>query len=220
MEQSNTEQGNVSTTKKKMNTKLVLAITGSVILFVGACLAIYLYQESRIAKLNDEHKAATTQLEKEKAELKDKLAATKSGTATEDEEKAKNEDTNTDSKPTESTASAVENIHDAVTSRNYAALGSRMTSQVEVAIAATEFGGTKTIAQAIESMNYLNSATGEWSFSIPMSVLTDWHSGYYASYLPTDGGVIGLSSDGYVVTFTLNSENKITRIFMALEDVL
>ncbi len=198
--------------EKDNKSKKTLIIAGIAIVVIGAVACVYFLQEMRIAKINDEHSAKIEKLTKDNSELQAKLEKKADGDS--------NDPTNEKSASTESLTDIVESIHDAITSENYAALEGRMTSSVEVILAASEFGGSKTPSEAAKSLEYIKSSTGTWSFSIPMSTLTEWHSGSYAQYLPTDGGIIGLSTDGYIVALTLNSDNKITKIFMALESVM
>lgn len=205
-----TTVSNQSKPKGKSKGTRVLIIVGITVLVIGVGVGSYFWQESRIARLNADHTAEIKKLTQDNHALQKTIDELKNAASSD----------KTTSTDTESLTDAVNNIHDAITSRNYAALESRMTSTVEVVLAASEYGGNKTPTEAVKSLDYLKSAIGTWSFSIPMSVLTDWHSGYYASYLPTDGGIIGMSSDGYVVALTLNSNNKITKIFMATEEVM
>lgn len=98
-------------------------------------------------------------------------------------------------------------------------LESQAASSVEVILGASEGLGTRTPAQMIEDLKYLDSASGPWNFTLDSSIIDDYRSGDYGQYFAAEEQIIGRSSDGYVVVFTL-SDDKITDIFMIGDDEL
>lgn len=112
-----------------------------------------------------------------------------------------------------------DNIEAAIGTMNTATLEGYIASSVTVVLAASEFGGPRTPAQAITDLNYLSSATGPWDFDLPADVISAYQSGFYAQYFP-DGAIVGKSSDNYIVSFGLNEDGDIDQIFMAVAEVL
>lgn len=107
-----------------------------------------------------------------------------------------------------------QNIEAAVSSGNYAALDGYMANKVSYAIAASEGQGTLTKAQAIKQLEYLNSGTAPWNFSIATATLTKYKAGSYSTYL-NDDVIFGVSGNKFFVSFRLDSNNKIDQIFMS-----
>ena len=106
-----------------------------------------------------------------------------------------------------------DNLKAAVASKNYAALEGVMANPVSVRLEATECCGLLAPEEAVEQMDYLNSATGIWDFS--ESEITQ---GLAASYPENYGNaIIGISSDNYVVAFQLNQSGQISKISIAAD---
>jgi hypothetical protein len=61
---------------------------------------------------------------------------------------------------------------------------------------------------------FLNDARGPWNWSPTQQQLNQLRSGPYAQYFG-DNTVIGVSANGYVVSYTVNREGKITDIFIS-----
>ncbi len=182
---------------------LALTVAGA------AILGVYFWQTNEISKVRDDYEAQISELQDRISELQ------------------KDAKKSSDKKSTEKTTGATEvssdikaNVADAISSRNTAALESYMGDSVKVIIAASEGIGDRTPAQAVADLNYLSSATDPWDFDLPEATIDDWQTGDYASYFPETLRVIGRSSDGYVVVFKFNSSEKITDIFMAVNDDL
>ncbi len=114
------------------------------------------------------------------------------------------------------TAEALANIEDAIKSGNTAALEGYMASKIKVILAASEGIGDRTPTQAISDLKYLDSATDPWDFSLPAATLTKWGTGDYKQYFP-ESAFVGMSADDMVVSFTFDSQAKISGIFMAMD---
>jgi len=115
----------------------------------------------------------------------------------------------------------LENVPAAINTMNTAALEGYMAPSVNVILAASEGIGPQTPAQAVKALDYLNSATDPWNFSLPAATLTTYKNNqYYGKYFG-DNTIVGKSANGYVVAFGINSSGKIDTVFMAVsEDLL
>ncbi len=172
-----------------------------VLLLVGVGAGVYVWQQQEMKKLKQTHSEEIDVLHTTIEALKQEIGSAQSSNGS-------SEATN------ESYGALKEIIEKAVKGQTYIELSTHMTNPVNITLAASEGLGARTPAQALEDIKFLNSARGEWSFDIPAVTLTQWRGGSYAQYVP-ENAVIGVSSDGYVVIFKLNTENKITDIFMS-----
>ena len=189
---------------RKSKLKRVGLIVGIFAIIGGVGAGVYFWQESNIQSLQKQHEEEIATLNSTIEALKKDISDTAS------KEKSATKDT------ADAAAAAKSAISSAVSSDTFTALGPLMADSVRVIIAASEGMGDRTPAQAMEDLKYLNSASGTWNFDVPAASIADWRTGDYAAYVPAAGGVIGLSSDGYVGIFKLNSESKISDIFMAV----
>jgi len=108
-----------------------------------------------------------------------------------------------------------ENIAAAIESKNTAALEGYMADSVTVVIAASEKGGAETAAEAVNDLAYLNNGTTPWNFAIPAATLTNYKNGFYGQYFG-DMTYVGQSANNYVVSFHVNNDGKIDKIFMSV----
>lgn len=106
------------------------------------------------------------------------------------------------------------NIHDAINSKNTAALEGYMASSVKVVIAASEHSVTDTPAQAVAELDYLNSSSSPWNFSIAAATLTSWKAHFYGQYFSATS-YAGEAASGQVASFDFDCNGKIDQIFMA-----
>ncbi|MBI4091841.1 MAG: hypothetical protein HY427_01400 [Candidatus Levybacteria bacterium] len=120
----------------------------------------------------------------------------------------------TTSKSTASKSQMAENIQAAVQSKNYAALEGYMANDVSVILYATECCGILSPQKATEQMAYLNNGTPPWDFS-PSNPIAQKLINTDASNF--SGRIIGIASNGMVVSFNLNNENKIDKIFISAD---
>ncbi len=107
-----------------------------------------------------------------------------------------------------------ENISAAIESGNTAALEGYMTNPITVVFAASEKGGPETPTAAVADLNYLSGAVAPWDFNLSEATLNSYKAGFYSQFFE-DGTYVGKSSDDYVVSFKINSDNKIATIFVA-----
>lgn len=116
--------------------------------------------------------------------------------------------------PIAASQSLKDNIHDAINSKNTAALQGYMASSVKVVIAASDHSATDTPAQAVSELDYLNSAVSPWNFSIDGATLTSWKSHFYGQYF-SGTSYAGRAASDQVVSFDFDCNGKIDQIFMA-----
>ena len=108
----------------------------------------------------------------------------------------------------------IENIQAAVQSKNYAALEGYMASQVSVILYATECCGILSPQKATEQMSYLNNGTPPWDFSLSNPIAQKLINADASNF---SGRLIGTASNGMVVSFNLNNQNKIDKIFISAD---
>lgn len=173
------------------------------LLIAGAGAGVYFWQNQKVGDLEDQNETLTNEVQDLKA------------TANSNDSAADDADNDT---PTSSVLTE-ENIADAVSSGNYAALEGYMADTVRVIIAASEGVGDRTPAQAVEDMKYLDGGTDPWTFELSEETLLEWRFGDYGSYFPLSA-VVGKSANNYVVSFQFNPEGKISVVFFAIGDVL
>lgn len=182
----------------------VLLIT----VILASILGVFLWQQNEVSNTRSQYEAQIKVLEARISALQKELKAD-----------AKTSE-KTDKEARVITEAMKENISDAVSSENYAALESYMGDSIEVILAASEGIGSRTPAQAVADLRYISSATAPWDFDLSDAVLADWRAGDYARYLPAENILVGRSSDGYVVAFVFTDAGKISNIFMTNKDEL
>lgn len=95
-----------------------------------------------------------------------------------------------------------------------------MAPSVEVILAASEGQPAKNPDQAALSLEYFQDATRPWRFDLPADTLKAYgKSQYYGQYFD-ENTYVGRAESGEVVSFHFNSDGKIDRIFMAINDEL
>ena len=117
-------------------------------------------------------------------------------------------------------ASFKENIKAALDSKNTAAFETYVTDPVKYVLAASEFGGNRTAAQAATDLEYTHSATGPWDFNLPAATVDGYDAGFYTDYFDDDT-LVGKAASGMVVAFEFNCDgSKISEIFVAADEDL
>lgn len=111
-------------------------------------------------------------------------------------------------------SAVIENIKAAVEVRDYAALESFMAGNVSVILYATECCGTLSSQKAAEQMSYLNNGIPPWDFSGTSTTAQKLIAADPANF---SGRVIGIASNGLVVSFNLSNANKIDKIFISAD---
>ena len=112
-----------------------------------------------------------------------------------------------------------DNIRDAINSDNAAALEGYMADKLKVIIAASEFGETRTPAQAVTDLNYIHDSSG-WNFALSTATINSYLNGSYGTGSPgvnyfTSSTYFGKASDDKLVAFNFDSCGKINQVFMA-----
>lgn len=91
-----------------------------------------------------------------------------------------------------------------------------MPDTVNVVLEATECCGDLSKVDAINQMDYLNSATLPWNFDDNNPIALALKQKNPAAF--PDGVIIGTSANRMLVTFTLNPQKtKITKVYMAVD---
>lgn len=182
---------------------LVIIVVGF-ILPVVVGVAVYLWQQSVLKSERNEARDVQSALQQQIQMLKGQIDSNL------ETDKA------TEEKSAEFDAAAAKTI---VEANRWADLKEYSADSVEVIIGASEGIGTRTVDQMIEDLKYLNEASGPWNFSLESSVIDDYKTGDYRNFFMAEKQIIGRSSDGVVVVFTLG-DDKITDIFMIASDEL
>jgi TolA-binding protein len=186
---------------KKSGRGLVIAIIIVVIVSLLACSGIWFVMNK---KLNDQKKQNQEQIQ----QLNKKI----------NELETQSQDVKAD----ESALTAAETkaeIVAAVSNKQYSNLAPLMADQVEVTIAASEKGGEVSKAQAVADMAYLKSGTSPWNFNPTTAQVNTFKNGSYKVYLSA-ASIFGIATNDYFVAFTLDSSNKISKIFMSVNTEL
>lgn len=201
--------------KKKLNKDSLLIIFLVLLLIVCGMLGWW------YKKATDEN----NKLEKSNNELQSKVTSLTQQVAdkTKEAEDAK-KSASTTTTPTVSvtvpSSALKENVAAAISSKNTAALEGYMAASVNVVYAASEKAGPRTPAQAVSDLDYLNAATSPWNFALSAATLITYKNGFYGQYFGTNT-IVGKSANKYVVSFGVNSSNKIDTIFIGVsEDLL
>lgn len=118
------------------------------------------------------------------------------------------------------TAALKENIKAALDTKNTAVFETYTSNPVKYVLAASEYGGNVTPAQAATSLEYTHSATGPWDFSLPAATIAAWDAGFYTDYFDANT-YVGRAASGMVVSFDFDCAGKISQIFVAADqDIL
>ena len=112
-----------------------------------------------------------------------------------------------------------DNIADAITSGNTAALEQYLSNPNTFIIAASECCGPQTPIETIGGLEYLQSAVSPWSRAAD-SLIDSYRPGFYGQYFP-EGSLVLLSSDTdpFVVSVQVTGD-KITGIFISAGESL
>ncbi len=191
--------------KKERNIlKKVMLVLLALILLAGSAYAGYYYRDMQADQEIADKNTQINVLNQEKSDLQKQL----------DDANAKNaaaEEAPAEEQPSESD---LENIEASITSGNTAALEGYMASKVNVILAASECCGSRTPAQAVADIAYVESGTDPWDFSLPQAKLDGYAGGDYAQYFPEDA-LVGVSANDYIISFTFNDAGEISGVFMA-----
>lgn len=172
-----------------------------VLLLLLAAPAAYLYRDRTAKSEQANQRAQIDSLQAKVTDLEKKLPATATANNT----------------PTTPSVTEIEAIKASVISKNTAALEGYMAASVTVTKAGTDgpTNGAQTPAQAISDLSYISPGTDPWNFALPPATLTTYEKGFYGQYFPT-GALVGKSANNYIVSFSFNTEGKISGIFMSV----
>ena len=182
-----------------------------ILLVVSNVLFVVLWYQAR--QKNADYVRTQAQLQKQIAALEKKLATTDDDAAVDEDDEAE---------PCKDVASATlkTNIKAALDTKNTAAFATYTTNPVQYVLAASEYGGDISAAEAATSLSYTHSATGPWDFSLPPATIAAYDAGFYTNYFNTNT-YVGRAASGMVVAFDFTCTDKIKSIFVAAdEDIL
>ncbi len=198
---------------KKHGFKTILLILLILILMAASAAGAYFYRDSVASDAQKKNDASILDLKKTNTDLTAKLA----------NEVAKNTLTTDQAVSTVATPSAVTiaNIKASITSKNTAALEGYMAPTVNVVIAASEGGsGVVTSTTAVTDITgFIVDATSPWDFGLTASVLSTYSKGGYKQYFPVNA-VVGKSANKKVISFSFNSDAKISTVFLSANESL
>lgn len=165
-------------------------------------------------------KESKQQLQKDKRQLQQKVeklekAAVPAGGAGAGAAEA-DEEVACDDTPT---VAMKENIKAALDTKNTAVFATYTTDPVGYVLAASEYGGNVSAAEAATSLEYTHSATGPWDFNLPPATIATYDAGFYTNYFDANT-YVGKAASGMVVSFDFNCDGKIKQIFVAADDDL
>lgn len=95
-----------------------------------------------------------------------------------------------------------------------AVLDQDLADPVELILAASECCGSISRAEAITELGYVGPGSGAtWNFSPDDATLASLRGGDYADFFPLNA-VVGISSDGFLLSFVPGSDGLISRILI------
>jgi hypothetical protein len=110
-----------------------------------------------------------------------------------------------------------ENVQDAISSGNTAAIEGYLSDPVRVIIMSSECCWDISRAEAVAQLSYVTGAPGPWDFSLPAATVAPWHTNTYYGYLFTGDDITGRAADGTIVSFGIEG-GQITKILMGFEE--
>ena len=110
-----------------------------------------------------------------------------------------------------------QNVRDAITSGNTAAVEGYLSDPVRVIIMASECCWDISRADAVAQLSYVTGAPGPWNFSLPAATVDSWRTNAYYGYLFTGDDIVGRAADGTIVSFGIEG-GQITKILMGFEE--
>lgn len=181
-----------------------------VLLLVASTLGFAFLWYKADQKVTDAQKQKTN-LQKQVDALKKELASTKKTPAKED----------TDSPCSDTASDSMKaNIKAALDTENTAVFSTYTTNPVKYVLAASEYGGDISAAEAATALQYTHGATGPWDFNLPAATIDGYDAGFYTDYF-SNKSYVGRAASGMVVSFEFNCDGKIKQIFVAAdEDIL
>ena len=202
---------------KKRKNKAVIILVISLIVVAAAGGAAYWWRDKTANDAINAKDATVTTLQATIASLNEQLA--KANSAITDTTNADNStDAATAKAPSDSVAA---NIKASINSGNTAALEGYMADSVDIAYAASEGLTNQTPAQAVSAVtDFIDfNATTTWDFNLSSLVLSSYGQGDYGTYFPSTA-IVGKSSDNKVISFSFDSDAKISTVFLSNNEAL
>jgi hypothetical protein len=110
-----------------------------------------------------------------------------------------------------------QNVRDAITSGNTAAIEGYLSDPVRLIIMSSECCWDVTPAEAVAELPYVTGAPGPWNFNLPAATTDPWHTNTYYGYLFTGDDITGRAADGTIVSFGIEG-GQITKILMGWDE--
>jgi hypothetical protein len=110
-----------------------------------------------------------------------------------------------------------QNVRDAITSGNTAAIEGYLSDPVRVIIMASECCWDISRADAVAQLSYVTGAPTPWDFALPAATVDPWRTNIYYGDLFTGDDIVGRAADGTIVSFGIEG-GQITRILMGFEE--
>jgi hypothetical protein len=112
-----------------------------------------------------------------------------------------------------------DDLADAMSSGNTAAIESYLTEPTRVVIAASEADMQYSAVDAVLSLDYVQPGVGTWDFDLASDVVDAYEANpSYGDFFPGDA-IVGRSDTGAVVSFVPNGD-RIGTIFMSIDEAL
>lgn len=110
-----------------------------------------------------------------------------------------------------------QNVQEAITSGNTAAIEGYLSDPVTVILMASECCWEISRAEAVAQLSYVTGAPGPWNFNLPAATVDPWRTNPYYGYLFTGDDIVGRAADGTIVSFGIEGD-QITKILMGFEE--
>lgn len=110
-----------------------------------------------------------------------------------------------------------ENIRDAISSGNTAALEGYLSDPVTVILMSSECCWEISAADAVAQLMYVTDAPGPWDWAIPAATIAEWRTNEYYGDLFTGDDITGRAADGTIINFGIVGD-RVTTILMGFEE--
>lgn len=200
---SNKEQLHTASVTTSKNMPLIVgAISVLAVTNIATFALTFGVMQSQISKLRDNNKNLLAELDNYKKTYGSSQVKPK-------DEPNKNNAPVTNITVPKSTADAAKLATD---TRNSIDIKPVLAPTVTVTIAGSSTT-TQPAEQAANSLAFLNDARGPWNWNPSQQQLDQLRTGPYAQYFG-DNTIIGVSANGYAVSYTVNAQGQITAIFI------
>ena len=181
---------------------IIIGVAVVVISNIATFALTFGVMQNQIAKLKEENKKLSTELDNYKNTYGSSHVQTNDGTN-------KSNAPTTNIPVPGSTSDAAKKATETL---NSSVLKPVLAPSVTVVIAGSSTS-TQPAEQAANTLAFLNDARGPWNWNPSQQQLDQLRSGPYAQYFG-DNTIIGVSANGYAVSYTVNSQGQIETIFI------